>query len=228
MKRGTGKEAVPNWQMNWPQKSPRIDIKFPILGFLTESEMTGYDLKRRFREPIGFFYRASDGSLYPALKRLEQDEMVTMRTERRGQRPRKIYSITEKGRKQFLHTLREPAQPIFVYDEAQVKIYFAHYDPEIALPHIEREHRFADALGSYLRSLLDDMKSRGASPIRAGMIEIGCTLVALKADLLERLAARLQRELRLRGAHIGAGSEQGRRQDFMQKRNSVRRSSGVR
>ena len=62
-------------------------------------------------------------------------------------RARFIRSLS-KGRKQFLHTLREPAQPIFVYDEAQVKIYFAHYDPEIALPHIEREHRFADALGS--------------------------------------------------------------------------------
>ena len=72
-KRAGSEASFSRWvappEVGWPQKSPRIDIKFPILGFLTESEMTGYDLKRRFREPIGFFYRASDGSLYPALKK---------------------------------------------------------------------------------------------------------------------------------------------------------------
>ena len=26
----------------------KIDIKFPVLGFLMEAELTGYDLKRRF------------------------------------------------------------------------------------------------------------------------------------------------------------------------------------
>src|SRR6516164_9385467 len=78
-------------EVGWPKKPPRIDIKFPVLGFLMESEMTGYDIKRRFRDPIGFFYRASDGSLYPALKKLARDAMVTMRTERHGRRARKVY-----------------------------------------------------------------------------------------------------------------------------------------
>jgi len=32
----------------------RMDVKFPILGFLKEAEATGYDLKNRFRDPVGF------------------------------------------------------------------------------------------------------------------------------------------------------------------------------
>ncbi|MGH7913746.1 MAG: PadR family transcriptional regulator [Candidatus Binataceae bacterium] len=184
------------FEINWPGKPPRIDIKFPILGFLMEAEMTGYDLKRRFRDPIGFFYRASDGSLYPALKKLERDAMVTMRAELHGRRARKVYAITPKGRDHFLRALREPAQPIFVYDEAQVKIYFAHHDPEAALYHVERERRFAGAWGAFLERLLQDMKSRGANPFRISMVEIGSGIAALKADLFDKLMVRLAHDLR--------------------------------
>ena len=195
-----GEESLSRWvpppeEINWPKKPPRIDIKFPILGFLMESTMTGYDIKRRFRDPIGFFYRASDGSLYPALKKLDRNGLVTMRAERRGRRARKVYAITPKGREHFLRTLREPAQPIFVYDEAQVKIYFAHHDPEVALLHIERERRFAGAWGSFLERLLEDMRSHGASPFRTSMVEIGRGIAALKADLLGQLMGRLARDL---------------------------------
>ena len=79
----------------------RIDIKFPVLGFLMDAEMTGYDLKRQFQESVGFFYRVSDGSLYPALKKLARDRLVTMRNERHGKRARKVYAITPKGRERF-------------------------------------------------------------------------------------------------------------------------------
>jgi DNA-binding PadR family transcriptional regulator len=199
-KRPAGEESFSRWvappEVGWPKKPPRIDIKFPILGFLMESEMTGYDIKRRFRDPIGFFYRASDGSLYPALKKLAHDGLVTMRAELHGRRARKVYAITAKGREHFLRTLREPAQPIFVYDEAQVKIYFAHHDPEAALHHVERERRFAGAWESFLERLLEDMKSHGASPFRTSMVEIGHGIAALKADLFDKLMVRLARDLR--------------------------------
>jgi len=215
-KRPAGKESLSRWEappeVTWSRKPPRIDIKFPILGFLMESEMTGYDLKRRFRDPIGFFYRASDGSLYPALKKLAHDGMVTMRAERQGRRARKVYAITPKGRKHFLRALREPAQPVFVYDEAQVKIYFAHHDPETAIQHIERERRFAGAWGAFLERLLEDMKSHGASPFRTSMVEIGRGIAALKADLFDKLMVRLARDLRS-SSRTRNGARTGRRTD---------------
>jgi DNA-binding PadR family transcriptional regulator len=204
------KETVPRWvappELNWPNKPPRIDIKFPILGFLMESEMTGYDLKRRFRDPVGFFYRASDGSLYPALKKLAHEGMVTMRAEQHGQRARKGYAITAKGRERFLRTLREPAQPIFVYDEAQVKIYFAQHEPETAAHHVERERRFSASLKSFLERLLEDMRDRGASPFRTSMVEVGYGIASLKVDLFDRLLKRLAQELRVSPARTHASA----------------------
>ncbi len=173
--------------------------------------MTGYDLKRRFHDPIGFFYRASDGSLYPALKKLERDAMVTMRAEQQGRRGRKVYAITAKGREHFLRTLREPAQPIFVYDEAQVKIYFAHHDPQAALQHVERERGFAVAWSSFLERLLGEMKTHRASPFRTSMVEVGHGIAALKVDLFDKLMVRLARDLRVassgrKGSGQGAAS----------------------
>ncbi|HKM99060.1 MAG TPA: PadR family transcriptional regulator [Candidatus Binataceae bacterium] len=177
----------PSWQRDVRQATPRIDVKFPILGFLMDSEATGYDLKRRFRHPVGFFYRVSDGSLYPALKKLARDELVTQRIERHGKRSRKIYAITDEGRARFLKMLREPAQPIFVFDEAQVKIYFAQHDPQAALTHMEHTHQEDRERAQMLRWLANEMEKNGESVFRKALVEIGCAVSEAKAKVFARL-----------------------------------------
>ena len=42
------------------------------LGMLLEKDLTGYDIKKFIENGIGVFYKASFGSLYPALKRLTE------------------------------------------------------------------------------------------------------------------------------------------------------------
>jgi DNA-binding PadR family transcriptional regulator len=177
---------------------PRIDVKFPILGFLIDEEATGYDLKQRFQDPVGFFYRVSDGSIYPALKKLARDGLVTVRTERRGRRARKVYTITPRGRAHFMRLLREPAQPVFVFDESQVKIYFANGEPEIALEHIERSIRDDAAHTALLARMIAQMRRDGANPVRAILIELGLAIHEAKAGALARLSSRLKREIQMR------------------------------
>jgi DNA-binding PadR family transcriptional regulator len=46
-------------------------IELAILGLLKESELHGYELKKRLREVLGPLSSVSFGSLYPALARLE-------------------------------------------------------------------------------------------------------------------------------------------------------------
>jgi DNA-binding PadR family transcriptional regulator len=193
------------------QAIPRMDVKFPILGFLMESDMTGYDLKRRFQDPVGFFYRASDGSLYPALKKLAHDGLVTMRAEQRGRRTRKVYAITALGRERFLAMLREPAQPIYVFDEAQVKVYFAHHDPAAGLEHIARMHR-EDAESSRLLAMLaGEMDRNDEDRFRRVVVELGHAVTAAKAQVLADLLERLKRTSarprrgRLRATQTAAG-----------------------
>jgi len=183
--------------LEFSKTPPRMDVKFPILGFLMEAEATGYDLKQRFQDPVGFFYRVSDGSIYPALKKLAHDGLVKLRTARRGRRARKIYAITPRGRAHFRRMLQEPAQPLFVFDESQVKIYFADQEPEIALEHMERTRLDDEARTAILAEMVAEMRRAGASPVRRIVVELGCAIVEAKAKVLERLCAQLRREIQL-------------------------------
>lgn len=51
-------------------------IELAILGVLRESELHGYELKKRLREVMGPRSRVSFGSLYPALAKLERNGYV--------------------------------------------------------------------------------------------------------------------------------------------------------
>jgi len=184
--------------LEFEKTPPRIDVKFPILGFLMEAEATGYDLKQRFQDPVGFFYRVSDGSIYPALKKLARDGLVKLRTERRGRRARKVYAITPRGRAHFMKMLREPAQPIFVFDESQVKIYFADREPEIALEHMERSRRDDEERTAILAEMVAEMRRAGVSTVRRFVIELGYETVSAKARVLARLCSQLKRELQMK------------------------------
>ncbi len=46
-------------------------LELAILGLLKESDLHGYELKKRLAETLGVFSSVSFGSLYPALNRLE-------------------------------------------------------------------------------------------------------------------------------------------------------------
>jgi DNA-binding PadR family transcriptional regulator len=180
------------------KRPPRMDVKFPILGFLMEAEATGYDLKRRFQDPVGFFYRVSDGSIYPALKKLARDGLVTLRREAQGRRARNVYAITAGGRAHFTRMLREPAQPLFVFDESQVKIYFADRHPEIALEHMERVRRDDLARAAYLAELVAQMNRAGDPAVRRMVVELGRAITEAKAQALGRLCAELRRDIQLK------------------------------
>ena len=57
-------------------------------------------------EQFSYFVDASFGSIYPALSRLQDDGCVTVREEHEsGKPPRKIYSITDKGRLELIEAL---------------------------------------------------------------------------------------------------------------------------
>jgi DNA-binding PadR family transcriptional regulator len=74
--------------------------------------MSGYDIKRMLKSLSWLVGAPSFGSLYPALAALEQDGLVSMKTEARPNRPsRKVYSITEKGAQSLQEWINQPTGP---------------------------------------------------------------------------------------------------------------------
>ncbi len=87
-----------------------MDVRTICLGILTRGDATGYEIKKLFEDGrFSYFVEASFGSIYPALNRLTEQGLVSVRAEAQAKRPeRKIYSITEKGRRAFVEALQAP------------------------------------------------------------------------------------------------------------------------
>ncbi len=88
-----------------------MNIQTILLGFLMKKSMTGYELKNYFSLSFSFFSGLSFGSIYPALKKMEQHGLITMRFEIQENAPnKKVYSITEEGKQAFQSLLKAPLQ----------------------------------------------------------------------------------------------------------------------
>ena len=74
-----------------------------ILQVLADSPGHGYDVIRRIRQRSGEVFQLEEGSLYPALHRLEKDGLLKSQWKRSSSNRRaKYYSPTARGRKQLV------------------------------------------------------------------------------------------------------------------------------
>src|SRR5208337_2071589 len=89
-----------------------MDVQSVLLGFLMRSSMTGYDLRKAFSISFSFFSGLSYGSIYPNLKKMESRGLISKQFEIQDGAPnRKVYTITEAGKRAFLDALRSPFVP---------------------------------------------------------------------------------------------------------------------
>lgn len=74
-------------------------LKYAILGLLNRHAMTGYELAKEFNYELAEFWYANHSQIYPELKKLHLEGLVTYDVEISGDiLEAKRYSITEQGR----------------------------------------------------------------------------------------------------------------------------------
>ena len=110
-----------------------------LLGLLTIGPMSGYDLGQAIRTSVGFFWNESYGQIYPNLKNLAAEGLVTSKKERQKGKPdRHIYSITKKGRERLAAWLAVAPQPEIPRNELLLKLFFGAQVPaEILIGFVE-------------------------------------------------------------------------------------------
>ncbi len=86
-----------------------------LLGLICTAPSSGYDLKRIFATtPMGL-YQPSSGTLYPALRRLEQRGLIKAQAQSgpdgQSARHRRVYEATQAGLAAHLDWLRTPVEP---------------------------------------------------------------------------------------------------------------------
>jgi DNA-binding PadR family transcriptional regulator len=137
------------------QIAPRPNqSKFVLLGLLQSAEGSGYDLRKRIDGSIRYFWRESWGQIYPTLKVLERDGLVTVRVEPGQKKPsRRVYAITEQGLSALEVWLAQPLQKEVPRIELLLKLFFGRrnaMEQNLALLE-ERKSTFEETLSEYQR-----------------------------------------------------------------------------
>jgi PadR family transcriptional regulator AphA len=86
-----------------------MSLRYALLGFLDLDSMTGYELKKNLDRSTQLFWYAGLNQIYPTLKKLESDRLVTSELEPQDGKPdRRTYRITPEGRDLLRSWLAEP------------------------------------------------------------------------------------------------------------------------
>ena len=98
---------------------------YAVLGMLSLSPMSGYDMRKESETSIGFFWSESYGQIYPALRELETRRLIRRRPGARGGgRDRHVYEITESGQKALEAWRAQPPRAAPVRNELLLKLFF--------------------------------------------------------------------------------------------------------
>jgi DNA-binding PadR family transcriptional regulator len=132
-------------------------LELAILGLLKERSMHGYQLSKRLTDALGGFWRVSYGSLYPTLRRLEQQGAVERVFDQQEVGRRKnVYRITERGEAMFLELLEEAGgESAAEENRFRVRLaFFKYLAPDTRIRVLERRRAFLEERLSSIRTSL--------------------------------------------------------------------------
>ncbi len=121
-----------------PRVPKESNLEYVILGLLNHEKLSGYDIKQIIERRISFFWKkTSFTQVYSTLKKLEKEELVSMREEKEGNRPnKKIYTITRKGKDKLEIWVSRPLTfqktnySFTLFQEFLLKLYFGSSIPK--------------------------------------------------------------------------------------------------
>lgn len=124
-----------------------------VLGFLMDGDLTGYQIKKKMEASTSYFFTTSLGSIYPALKKLEKNDLVEMSTQVKKGRLQKVYSITPGGKTYFRNWLQSEPAAVKLKIDALLKIFFFSF-----LSETQREKQLGATL-TQLQAQADELKA---------------------------------------------------------------------
>lgn len=92
-----------------------MSLENGILGFLSIKPLSGYDIKKLFNYSAAYFWPADQAQIYRVLKKLLMDGSAELETQEQGKTgERKVYAITEKGRRVLHDWIVNPETSDFI------------------------------------------------------------------------------------------------------------------
>ncbi len=100
-------------------------MEYLILGLLSLSPMTGYELQQFIKNNLALICSHSAGSVQTALSKLQKEGKVTAQEAAAGRRVKKIFAITDAGHAAFSAWVAQPMQAEKVKNMELARLFFA-------------------------------------------------------------------------------------------------------
>ena len=175
-----------------------MSLKHALLVLLESQPATGYDLRKRFGEHMGYFWSASHQQIYQQLKKLNVEGHVSCEVAEQADKPnKKIYTLTKQGKANLRDWLADPVKPNAYNDALLVKLYAGHLaDTGELIAEIARHREHNQKKLALFFGLERDYQSRASTPrermklpyltLRRGILEVQAWL-AWSEEVLEAL-----------------------------------------
>ena len=161
-----------------------------ILGILSKQERTGYEIKEIFQSQLYYFYDGTYGMIYPTLKKLEQDGLVSKRVIMQTGKPNKnIYSITASGEKELQKYLESNVIEESFKSDFLMRLFFGvNLTDEELIRLLKDEIKNKEKKIVQLTNNLKTWKDEGITKtqeltIRYGLAQYGATKAVLEEEL---------------------------------------------
>lgn len=169
-----------------------LSLKYVLLGVVVERPGYGFELRRRIDERLPFA-NYTDGAIYPALDRLEQERLIeatrlkaSLNTPRSN--PRVVYEATQDGIDEFERWMYAPTKPDASRDALLAKLPLArpHDLPRLLEMARNQEAQLHRQLGGLQEAPAPAWAGRGRVPLPV----VGAALV--RSAEARRLSAAIQ------------------------------------
>jgi PadR family transcriptional regulator, regulatory protein AphA len=173
-----------------------------ILGMLAGRPRSGYEIKQLVDSSARFFWAASYGQIYPELKRLEKDGLITGSDLAQGARQRTVFKLTAAGKRAAREWIAKPPQVLETRDEGLLELFFAgSIEPGRAAEIARERAAISRAKAAELRAIWDEVDESGkpdgpeAEPDLGSMtvLRYGIEMSEWAAEFFERAADDLER-----------------------------------
>ena len=131
---------------------------------LSIKPMSGYDIKKLIETSISNFWTESYGQIYPILKTLVAEKLVTRTTEKQSGKPdRHVYALTDAGRDVLRDWLALTPSPQVDRNELLLKLFFGEEIPvDVSLAHIAEFRLRHEQLLERYQAIEENIKSEHA------------------------------------------------------------------
>ncbi|MDP8255815.1 MAG: PadR family transcriptional regulator [Candidatus Alcyoniella australis] len=170
-----------------------MSIKYVILGLLQNKDLHGYRIKQIIERDFGAMWTINFGQIYPALSAMHKERLVSMtQVPQPAAPPRKLYSITPKGREVFAAWLNSPPERRMVLrDSFLIRFpFFGLGDSQAALQAVQEQ---IDQYEQELREREEYLSTRLRGSDYARLVaELGLELNQTMLGWLRRAAVELR------------------------------------